>query len=390
MKFDEIIDFRGKHTSKWDTMEKNLGVAPKDGLAMWVADMEFRQPQGMIDAVKRAADNALFTYFGDAGDYNASIQWWMRERHGWAVDEKAIFTTHGLVNAVSMCLEAYTSPGDGVVIFTPVYHAFARVIRANDRRLVECPLAIRDGVYQMDFTAWDAQMTGTEKMAILCSPHNPGGRVWTRAELQGMADFAKRHDLILISDEVHHDLVYPGQKHIAMPLVDSSIANRLIVLTATSKTFNVAGMHCGNAIIHDEGLRAAYAKRIHQLSVSPNSLSMHMTPALYSPEGAAWVDELTAYLAGNHRLFLDGINAIPGLRMMPMQATYLAWVDFSGTGMMREEFAARVAGDAKIAASPGPVFGAGGESFLRFNIAMPRVRIADAVERMQRAFGDLQ
>ncbi len=390
MNFDEIIDFRGQHTSKWDTMEKNLGVSPEDGLAMWVADMEFRQPQVMIDAVKRAADRALFTYFGDAGDSDAAIQWWMKTRHGWDVDARAIFTTHGLVNAVSMCLETYTKPGDGVILFTPVYHAFARVIRANERRLVECPLRVRDGVYAMDFDAWDAQMTGTEKMAILCSPHNPGGRVWTREELQGVADFAKRHDLILISDEVHHDLVYPGQKHIAMPLVDPSISDRLIMLTATSKTFNVAGMHCGNAIIHDEGLRAAFARRIHQLSVSPNSMSMHMTPALYSPEGAEWVDALTAYLDANHRLFREGINAIPGLKMMPMQSTYLAWVDFSGTDMKREDFAARVAEEAKIAASPGPVFGAGGESFLRFNIAMPRARIAEAVERMQRAFADLQ
>ncbi|SPH16576.1 Cystathionine beta-lyase PatB [Defluviimonas aquaemixtae] len=390
MNFDELIDFRGQHSEKWDTMEDKLGVSSEDGLAMWVADMDFRQPQGMIDTVKRLADSALFTYFGDKTEYDAAIQWWMKTRHGWDVDAKAIFTTHGIVNAVSLCLECYTKPGDGVVIFTPVYHAFARVIRANDRRLVECPLAIRDGMYAMDFDAWDAQMTGGEKMAILCSPHNPGGRVWTREELQGMAEFAKRHDLILVSDEIHHDLVYPGRKHIAMPLVDPGIADRLIMLTATSKTFNVAGMHCGNAIIHDEALRAAFARRIHQLSISPNSMSMHMTPALYSPEGADWVDGLTRYLDANHRRMLDGINAVPGLKMMPMQSTYLAWVDFAGTGMAREEFVGRVAQGAKIAASPGPVFGLGGESYLRFNIAMPRARIDDAVERMQRAFADLQ
>ena len=390
MNFDEIIDFRGQHSSKWDMMQKTLGVSPKDGLAMWVADMDFRPPQVMIDTVKRLADNAVFTYFGNPDEYNASIQWWMKNRHGWDVDADAIFTTHGLVNAVSLCLECFTKPGDGVVIFTPVYHAFARVIRANDRQLVECPLAIRDEVYQMDFEAWDAQMTGSEKMAILCSPHNPGGRVWTREELQGIADFAKRHDLILISDEIHHDIVFPDQKHIAMPLVDPSIADRLIMLTATSKTFNVAGMHCGNAIIHDEKLRAAFAKRMQQLSISPNSMSMHMTPALYSPEGAEWVDGLAAYLDANHRHFLERINTIPGLRMMPMQGTYLAWVDFSGTGMEREEFSARVANDAKIAASPGPVFGKGGETYLRFNLAMPRSRIDDAAERMQKAFGDLQ
>jgi cystathionine beta-lyase len=175
-----------------------------------------------------------------------------------------------------------------------------------------------------------------------------------------------------------------------MAVVDPSITGRLIMLTATSKTFNVAGMHCGNAIIADEGLRAPFAKRMGQLSLSPNSMSMHMTPALYSPAGAEWVDALNTYLDANHRLFLDGINAIPGLKMMPMQGTYLAWVDFTGTGMAQEEYSARVAKDAKIAASPGPVFGLGGDSYLRFNIAMPKVRVEEAVERMQKAFGDLQ
>ena len=390
MRFDDLIDYRGQHSGKWDMMEPNFGVSAADGLAMWVADMDFRPPEAMIDRVRSVAEKGLFTYFGDRGEYDASVCWWMQERHGWTVRPDEILITHGLVNAVSMCLEAYSRPGDGVVLFTPVYHAFARVIRANDRRLVECPLALRDGAYAMDFAAWDAQMTGGEKIAILCSPHNPGGRVWTREDLQGMADFAKRHDLILISDEIHHDLVFPGQKHIAMPLVDPSIRDRLIVLAATSKAFNVAGMHCGNAIIQDEGLRGPLARRLAQLAISPNSMSMHMTPALYSPEGAAWLDELTPYLDANHRLFRAGVDAIPGVTMQPMQGTYLAWVDFAGTGMTQAEVTDRVRKGAKIAASPGPDFGKGGESFLRFNLAMPRSRIAEAVERLQRAFADLQ
>lgn len=390
MTFDDVIDFRGQHSNKWDMMEANFGVSPKDGLAMWVADMDFRPPEAMIRRVREVAERGIFTYFGDTRDYDASIRWWMQTRHGWDVDRPSILTTHGIVNAISMCIETYSAPGDGVVIFTPVYHAFARVIRANERRLVECPLAVRDGTYAMDFAAWDKQMTGGERIAILCSPHNPGGRVWNREELQGMADFAKRHDLILISDEIHHDLVFPGQKHIAMPLVDPSISDRLVMLTATSKSFNVAGMHCGNAIIEDETLRAAFAKRLGQLAISPNAMSMHMTPALYSPEGAEWLDACTAYLDASHRLFLEGVNAIPGLKMMPMQGTYLAWVDFAGTGMTTEEIAKRVAQGAGIAASPGPSFGKGGEGHLRFNFAMPRARIAEAVERMQKAFGDLQ
>lgn len=390
MSFDDIIDYRGTHSSKWDTMEKTMGVPAEDGLAMWVADMDFRPPEGMLRTVIETAERGFFTYFGDTHDYDGAISWWMRTRHGWEVDPASILTTHGIVNAVSMALETYTRPGDGVVLMTPVYHAFARVIRANDRKLVECPLVQRDGVYAMDFETWDAMMTGEERMLILCSPHNPGGRVWTREELRAVADFARRHDLLLVSDEIHHDLVYPGHKHVPMPIAAPDILDRLVVMSATSKTFNVAGMHCGNVIISDPGLRAAYQKRLAQLAISPNSMSMRMTPALYSPEGAAWVDALCAYLDANHRLFVEGINAIPGLKAQPMQGTYLAWVDFAGTGMAEAEFKSRVAKEARIAASPGSVFGRGGESFLRFNIGTQRARIEEALSRMHQAFGDLQ
>lgn len=390
MSFDEIIDYRGTHSQKWDMMQTNFGVSPDDGLAMWVADMDFRPPEGMIRTVVEAAQRGLFTYFDDKRAYDSSIVWWMQARHGWTVDPAAIMTTHGIVNAVSMAIETFTRPGDGVIVMSPVYHAFARVIRANDRRLVEFPLKIEDGAFAMDFTAWEAMLTGDERMLILCSPHNPGGRVWTRAELQDVADFAKRHDLILVSDEIHHDLVYPGAKHTVMALVDPAIRDRLIMLSSTSKTFNVAGMHCGNVIIEDEALRAAYKKRLLQLAISPNSMSMRMTPALYSAEGAIWADALCAYLDANHRLFVAGVNAIPGLRAQPMQGTYLAWVDFAGTGMTSEEVTTRVSRDARIAASPGAGFGLGGARCLRFNIGTQRARIEDAIGRLQQAFRDLQ
>lgn len=386
MSFDELIDFRGQHSVKWDMMAPKFGVPADDGLAMWVADMDFRPPAAVIDKVRDVAERGLFTYFGDRGAYDASVSWWMQERHGWTVRPEDILPTNGLVNALSMGIETWSRPGEGVVIFTPVYHVFSRIIRDNGRRVVECPLAVSDGMYQMDFDAWDAQMTGDERIAILCSPHNPGGRVWTRAELQGMADFARRHDLILMADEIHHDLVYPGQKHIVMPLVDPAISDRLVMLAATSKTFNVAGMHCGNVIIQDEALRAAFARRIAQLAIAPNSMSLHMTPALYSPEGAEWVDRLTPYLAENSELFRAGVEAIPGVTMHRMQGTYLSWVDFAATGLPPAEIGARVTQRARIAASPGPDFGPGGDSFMRFNLAMPRVRIREAVTRLQAAF----
>ena len=388
--FDVVIDRRGTLSAKWDMMEPIYGVPAADGIAMWVADMDFRPPTCVQAAVEQMATHGVYGYFGDDRSNREAICWWMKNRHGWDVDPQAIFTTHGLVNGTALCVDAYSKPGDGVVLMTPVYHAFARVIQAAGRKVVECPLAIADGRYVLDIAAWDARMTGSERMLILCSPHNPGGRVWTRDELREIADFCKRHDLILVSDEIHHDLVMPGHKHTVMPLAAPDISDRLVMMTATTKTFNIAGSHVGNVIIPDETLRNAFRARMNALGISPNSFGMVMATAAYSPEGAAWVDALVAYLDGNRRLFEDGVASIPGLRPMALEATYLAWIDFAGTGMAPAEFTARVEKQALIAANHGPSFGAGGGSFLRFNLATPRAVVAESVARLKQAFADLQ
>lgn len=389
MSFDEIIDRRGTHCVKWDMMEALYGVSAEDGISMWVADMDFRPPQCVQDAVADMHAHGVYGYFGDDSKYRATICWWMQERHGWAVDPSHIFSTHGLVNGTAMCIDAFTAPGDGVVLLTPVYHAFAKVINAAKRDLCELEMPIVDGRLTLDFEAFDAQIKGHETMLVLCSPHNPGGRVWTRDELQGIADFAKRHDLILVSDEIHHDLTMPGQTHIPMTHIDG-IEDRLVMMTAATKTFNIAGSHIGNVIIADDTLRAKFAGRMAALGMSPNSFGLFMVTAAYSPAGAEWLEELRAYLAENARIFDEGINAIPGLRSMALESTYLAWVDFDGTGMTKDEFTDRVTNTAKIAANYGPTFGKGGDSFLRFNIAAPRSVIEDAVARMTAAFSDLQ
>ncbi len=389
MTFDTAPDRRGTHCVKWDMMEKLYGVSADDGIAMWVADMEFPPPQCVQDAVQAMVDHGVYGYFGDDSKYRAAIQWWMAERHRWRIEPDWIFTTHGLVNGTSMCIDAFTKEGDGVVLFTPVYHAFAKVINASNRKVVECQLANTDGRYEFDFNAYDAQMTGNERMVILCSPHNPGGRVWSKAELQAVAAFAKRHDLILVSDEIHHDLTMPGHTHIPMSHI-AGITERLVMMTATTKTFNIAGSHSGNVIIEDPDLRARFGARMMALGMSPNSFGLFMATAAYSPDGAAWVDDLKTYLDGNRRIFDEGVNAIPGLASMPLEATYLAWVDFDGTGMSRDEFTTRVQSNAKIAVNHGPTFGTGGDSFLRFNFAAPRAQIVEAVERLQAAFSDLQ
>lgn len=388
--FDERIERRGTHSSKWDMMEPIYGVPASDGIAMWVADMDFRPPPCVQAAIEGMAAHGLYGYFGDARANHDAIAWWMKTRHGWVVEAAAIFTTNGLVNGTALCVDAYTKPGDGVVLMTPVYHAFARVIAAGGRRVVECELAIEDGRYVLDIAGWDVQMTGSERMLVLCSPHNPGGRVWTGDELREIAAFCVRHDLILVSDEIHHDLVMPGHKHTVMALAAPEIQDRLVMMTATTKTFNIAGCHVGNVIIPDKALRARFQASINAQGISPNTFGMVMATAAYSPDGAAWLDALVAYLDGNRRLFEEGVATIPGLCPMALEATYLAWIDFAGTGMAPAEFTARVEKQARIAANHGPSFGAGGGSFLRFNLATPRAVVAESVVRLKQAFADLQ
>ena len=390
MDFDEVIDRRGTHSSKWDTMEELYGVSPDSGLSMWVADMDFRAPKIIQEKLHGINSHGIYGYYGDYKEYNNSIKWWMKNRHNWEIDTSWIFTTHGLVNGTGLCIDAFTKPGDGIILFTPVYYQFSNLVEAARRKVVECPLKLIDNHYHFDFVAYERNLSGDEKMIILCSPHNPGGRVWTKNELQEVAKFARKHDLVLVSDEIHHDLVYPNKSHTVMPIADPSVCDRLVMMTATTKTFNIAGAHSGNVIISNPNLRQKFSQRIKALGISPNSFGLFMATAAYSPEGAQWLDELLHYIDGNRVIFDREVNKIPGLSSMPLEGTYLAWVDFSGTGMEEEEFIYRVQEKAKIAVNHGSTFGTGGEKFLRFNLATPRTLVVEATKRLKDAFSDLQ
>ena len=390
MDFDEVIDRRGTHSSKWDTMEELYGVSPDTGLSMWVADMDFRAPKIIQEKLHGINSHGIYGYYGDYKEYNNSIKWWMKNRHNWEIDTSWIFTTHGLVNGTGLCIDAFTKPGDGIILFTPVYYQFSNLVEAARRKVVECPLKLIDNHYHFDFVAYERNLSGDEKMVILCSPHNPGGRVWTKNELQEVSKFAKKHDLVLVSDEIHHDLVYPNKSHTVMPIADPSVCDRLVMMTATTKTFNIAGAHSGNVIIPNPNLRQKFSQRIKALGISPNSFGLFMATAAYSPEGAQWLDELLHYIDGNRVIFDREVNKIPGLSSMPLEGTYLAWVDFSGTGMEEEEFIYRVQEKAKIAVNHGSTFGTGGEKFLRFNLATPRTLVVEATKRLKDAFSDLQ
>lgn len=387
--FDEMIDRRNTHSSKWDGMEATFGVSSHDGIAMWVADMDFRPPQAVDEAMKAMLEHGVYGYFADASGYTTALSDWFRRNHGWAPEPAWMAQTHGIVPGIGVALRAFTEPGDGIVVFSPVYHAFGRIVQANLRRLVESELALRDGRYHMDLDALEAQLDGSEKMVLFCSPHNPGGRVWEVDELRALGDFCTRHDLLLVSDEIHCDLVFPGHKHTVFANACPEVLDRLIITVSSTKTFNIAGIETGTMIIPDTGLRRRFDAAHMATGKSPNRFGMILGEAAFNG-GDAWRRDLVDYLDGNRRLLDEALNQIPGVWSMPLQATYLSWADFAGTGMDHAEINRRLLKSARIAASPGPQFGKGGESWMRFNIATPRVRVAEAALRIQEAFADLQ
>lgn len=388
--FNVPNDRRGTHCSKWDVLDSKFDVPNADGIAMWTADSDYPTAPCVLRAMQAAVDHGVFGYWTDNTDYHAAIQWWMKNRHGWDIDTDWIMTTQGLGNAIALCLDVWSEPGDRIVTFNPVYHEFEFKIRRAGRVPVQCPLT-RDGdTYQIDFDDAQSRLDGTEKLLIFCSPQNPSGRIWSTEELRQVAAFAARNDLIVVADEIHHDFIYPGHTFVPYDVAVPDARDRSVILTASSKTFNIAGLKTGNIIIPDATLREAMAQRLRSLDYSPNRMGLEMVTAAYTTEGAEWVDAQIDHLIENRRIFDDAMNAIPGVHSLPLASTYLAWVDFSGTGMDFEEISRRVRKDARIAPSPGPEFGPGGETFLRFNLATQTYRVEDAAKRVQEAFNDLQ
>jgi cystathionine beta-lyase len=390
MSFNTPNDRRNTQSAKWDLMEKLFDVSPDDGLAMWTADSDYPTAPCVLEALQKSIDHGVFGYEFEGPEYLNAVAWWMQHRHGWTVAPDWVFTTQGLGNGIALCLDVWSNPGDGAAIFTPVYHEFALKVEKAGRVVTECPLVREGDTYVLDLDDAQSRLTGKEKLLIWCSPQNPSGRVWAADELRAVSAFARKNGMLLISDEIHQDLVFPGSTFVPMAVAAPQDIDNTVYLTAPSKTFNIAGQRTGNMIIADASLRADMRKRLNSLDYKPSALGVTMITAAYSPEGAAWADAQMVHLQENRDLFDAGINAIPGVWSMPLQSTYLAWVDFSGTGMSRDEVATRIRDVAKIAVSPGPTFGAGGENYMRFNLATQRHVVEEAVTRMQNAFADLQ
>ena len=389
--FDRVIERRGTHASKWDNIARLSGIESSDAIPMWVADMDFAAPPGVTSALTAETQHAIHGYYADTGSWAAALAGWMARRHGMPIDPSWVSPTPGIVSGLGLILQAVSAPGDEVVVFPPAYHAFRKIILANERRILDVQLIETEGRYSMDLDVLRGKLTPRTKAVFLCSPHNPGGTVWSVAELRALAELCVERELILVSDEIHCDLVYDGAKHTPTIAAAPEVANRLITCVSATKTFNLAGAHVGACITSNATLKRRLDARIGASGLgSYNRFGMIATEAAWRT-GETWLDALLTYLAKNCDLFDARIQAaVPGVRSMRLDATYLAWIDFSGTGLAPEEISTRIKNRARIFASPGEQFGPGGETWLRFNFATPRQIIAEALGRLEGAFQDLR
>ncbi|GBE14394.1 MAG TPA: pyridoxal phosphate-dependent aminotransferase [Proteobacteria bacterium] len=388
--FDTVIDRRGTHCEKWDGMEKHYGVSPRDGIAMWVADMEFLPPPEVNDAIRLSAEHGIHGYPGDFGAYHEAIVEWMARRHGWNVNPEWILTSHGVVMAVSLLVQTFCRPGDKVVLQTPVYYPFFKIVTGNGCEILDNPLVKIHGRYEMDLDALEAQVDRRTRMLILCSPHNPGGRVWKPDELENLLEFCLSRDILIVSDEIHNDLVYEGHTHTVLASLGPDVAQHVITCTSASKTFNLAGTSTGHVIIPNDSLRRRFYRQMARCGVhGPNKFGLLAATAAYT-HGEPWLDELLIYLRGNRDRVKEVVEErMPGVTSMPLEGTYLSWLDFSGTGLPMDEIVRRVQQDARLALNHGPTFGLGGENHMRLNFACPRSMLNEALDRLARAFADV-
>ena len=377
--FDEIINRRGTNSYKWDTTAPGVD-------AMWVADMDFRTAPCITEALRRRVEQGIFGYTFVPDEYYRATVGWFSRRHRWIIDPTHIIYTSGVVPAVSAIIKGMTRPGDKVIVQTPAYNCFFSSIRNNGCQLSANRLRYENGVYSIDFEDLERRAADSEaKVLLLCNPHNPSGRVWTRAELERMADIAMRNGLFVISDEIHCELTYEGHDYTPFASLDEDIARRCAVCVSPSKAFNIAGLQIANIIAADSEVRRKIDRAINDNEVCDvNPFGVIATIEAYT-NGEEWLDALRKYLWGNYVVLRDFFHReLPSYPVTDLEGTYLAWIDCSAAEIGADKLERLLEKDAKVRLNAGTMYGDGGENFLRINLACPRELIEKALPRIAR------
>lgn len=386
--FDKVIDRRNTNSIKYDFAEKR-GMPP-DLLPLWVADMDFQTPKEVTDSLLKAAKHAIFGYSDTGSGYFNAVHNWFLKYFDFDIKHEWLIKTPGVVFALAMAVRAYTEIGDAVLIQTPVYYPFFGVIQANNRKVVKNPLVYADGKYVIDFQDFENKIVQNNiKVFILCSPHNPVGRVWTREELVKMGEICRRHGCIVVSDEIHCDFVYSGHKHYVFASQSGEFLENSIICTAPSKTFNLAGLQVSNVFIANENLRKAFKEEINKTGYSQlNTMGLVACQSAYE-SGGEWLFQLKEYLTGNLNFLKSFLEEkLPQIKLVEPEGTYLAWLDFKSLGLEQKELDQLIIDKAKLWLNSGTLFGIEGTGFQRINIACPRQILKSALERLENAFGN--
>ena len=383
--FDTVPNRRGTNCFKYD-FAREMGM-PEDVLPLWVADMDFPTAPAVLERLHALAEHGIFGYTGVKDAYFSAVHNWYAQRFGWETQRSWLITTPGVVFAIAIAIRAFTQKGDAILIQQPVYYPFADKVTENDRQLVVNPLILKNGRYEMDFADMERKIADNHvKMLLLCSPHNPVGRVWTKEELLRVGEICQKHGVLVVSDEIHADFTYAGHTHRVFASVKSEFADFTITCTAPSKTFNLAGLQNSNIIIPNRQLRHAYKKELSACGCGgTNCMGMAACQAAYEA-GADWLEQLKQYLAGNLayvRQFLR--EKLPDIALIEPEGTYLVWLDLRKLGLTEQQQRQLIVQDAKLWLDTGTLFGQGGEGFERINIACPRATIEQAMQRLERA-----
>ncbi|MBJ2187737.1 MAG: pyridoxal phosphate-dependent aminotransferase [Muribaculaceae bacterium] len=377
--FDEIINRRGTNSYKWDTTAPGVD-------AMWVADMDFRTAPCITEALRRRVEQGIFGYTFVPDEYYRATVGWFSRRHRWTIDPTHIIYTSGVVPAVSAIIKGMTRPGDKVIVQTPAYNCFFSSIRNNGCQLSANRLRYENGVYSIDFEDLERRAADPEaKVLLLCNPHNPSGRVWTRAELERVADIAMRNGLFVISDEIHCELTYEGHDYTPFASLGEDIARRCAVCVSPSKAFNIAGLQIANIIAADSEVRRKIDRAINDNEVCDvNPFGVIATIEAYT-NGEEWLDALRKYLWGNYVVLRDFFHReLPSYPVTDLEGTYLAWIDCSAAEIGADKLERLLEKEAKVRLNAGTMYGDGGEDFLRINLACPRELIEKALPRIAR------
>ncbi|WP_366923646.1 pyridoxal phosphate-dependent aminotransferase [Metallumcola ferriviriculae] len=385
---DNVLDRRGTSCLKWDSLKPFYGR--DDVLPMWVADMDFKAPPAVIEALSQRVQHGVFGYTAQPDSYDDAVISWFDRRFNWRIQKEWLSFSPGVVTGLTISIRAFTHPGDKVIIQTPVYYPFYQVIKDNGCQVVENPLKLEHNRYLMDFEDLKKKAKDPEvKLLILCSPHNPVGRVWTKAELQELGDICINNDVMVVSDEIHCDVIYRDAKHIPFASISEKFAANSITTIATSKTFNLAGLKNSIIIIPNKKILSEFDNMSAKHRVGMNVFGMLATEMAYT-EGEEYLEQLIDYLSDNLNYLTDFIKQnIPGIKVIKPEGTYLVWLDCRELGMDRHQLDSFFINEAKVALNSGYGFGLAGAGFMRINIACPKPILQEGLTRIKNAVDSL-